>query len=36
MVEQRVDDDGCEWAEDENGIWWYRDQGVTEWAEWVD
>ena len=36
MVDHRVDDDGTEWAEDDTGIWWYRDPGASEWAEWVE
>jgi hypothetical protein len=36
QVEHRVDDDGTEWAEDENGTWWYRQDGDSEWGEWTD
>ena len=36
IVDRRVDDEGTEWAEDEAGTWWYRDQGVSEWSEWSD
>ena len=36
MVDHRVDDEGTEWAEDESGVWWYRDQGTSEWSEWSD
>jgi hypothetical protein len=36
QVEHRVDDDGTEWAEDENGIWWYRQEGDSEWGEWTE
>ena len=36
MVDHRVDDDGTEWAEDDTGIWWYRDPGASEWSEWVE
>jgi PKD repeat protein len=28
-----IDDDGTEWYEDEVGVWWYRDQGEDDWAE---
>ena len=31
-----VDDDGTEWAEDENGTWWYRQEGEGEWGEWTE
>ena len=36
MSDYRVDDDNVEWGEDENGTWWYRDPGTTEWNEWAD
>jgi hypothetical protein len=36
IVDRRVDDEGTEWAEDETGTWWYRDQGASEWSEWSD
>ena len=36
QVEHRVDDDGTEWAEDENGTWWYRQEGEGEWGEWTE
>jgi hypothetical protein len=36
MKEHRVDDDGTEWAEDENGTWWYRQADETEWSEWTE
>jgi hypothetical protein len=36
MTDHRVDDDGTEWAEDENGSWWYREPGASDWDEWVD
>jgi uncharacterized membrane protein len=36
MADYRVDEDNVEWAEDENGSWWYRDPGTTEWNEWAD
>jgi len=36
MADYRVDEDDVEWAEDENGSWWYRDPGTTEWNEWAD
>ncbi len=31
-----VDENGTEWYEDEVGIWWYREQGWQDWAEWRD
>ena len=36
MSDHRVDDDGTEWAEDENGSWWYREPGSSDWDEWTD
>ena len=36
MSDHRVDDDGTEWAEDENGTWWYRQPDETEWSEWTE
>ena len=31
-----VDENGTEWYEDEVGVWWYREQGWQDWAEWRD
>ncbi|MEZ8139996.1 MAG: hypothetical protein QMC43_05500 [Candidatus Poseidoniaceae archaeon] len=31
-----VDEKGTEWYEDEVGVWWYREQGWQDWAEWQD
>ena len=36
MTDYRVDDDNVEWGEDQNGTWWYRDPGATDWSEWSD
>ena len=36
QVDHRVDDEGTEWAEDENGTWWYRQEGEGEWDEWTE
>ena len=36
MADHRVDDDGTEWAEDENGTWYYRQPDDSEWSEWVE
>ena len=36
QVEHRVDDDGTEWAQDENEIWYFRQEGAIEWGEWID
>jgi hypothetical protein len=31
-----IDENGTEWYEDEVGIWWYREQGWQDRAEWRD
>ena len=36
MTDYRLDEEDVEWGEDENGTWWYRDPGTTEWSEWAD
>ena len=36
MMDHRVDDDGTEWAEDNAGIWWFREPGTQDWTEWTD
>ena len=36
IVEHRVDDDGTEWAQNEDETWYYREPGQTDWAVWED
>ena len=36
QVDHSVDDDGTEWAKDENGTWYYRQPDETEWSEWTE
>ena len=36
IVEQRVDDDGTEWAQNEDETWYYREPGQTDWIIWED
>ena len=36
MVEHRVDDDGTEWAQNEDETWYYREPGQTDWVVWED
>ena len=36
MSDYRVDEDNVEWGEDEDGNWWYRDPGSSDWSEWAD
>lgn len=31
-----VDDDGTEWWEDENGVWWYRAVDMDDWEVWEE
>ena len=31
-----VDENGTEWWEDEEGVWWYREEGWEDWAAWED
>lgn len=31
-----VDENGTEWWEDEDGVWWYREEGWDDWAVWED
>jgi hypothetical protein len=31
----RVDDDGTEWVEDQNGMWWYKEPEQTDWCIWA-
>ena len=36
MADYRVEDDGTEWAQSEDGTWYYREPGRTDWMEWKD
>lgn len=36
MVEHRVDDDGTEWAQNEDETWYYREPGQSDWNIWED
>ena len=31
-----TDENGTEWWEDEEGVWWYREEGWEDWAVWED
>ena len=31
-----VDEQGTEWWEDDEGVWWYREDGWEDWAVWED
>jgi len=32
----RVDENGTEWWQDDNGVWWYKAAGDPDWSEWRD
>ena len=36
IVDQRMDDDGTEWAQSEDGTWYYREPGQSDWVQWQD
>ena len=36
MIDHRTDDDGTEWAQNEDETWYYREPGQTDWVEWKD
>ena len=36
MADYRVDDDGTEWGQTEDGVWYYRDSGSNDWVEWTE
>lgn len=36
MADYRVDEDGTEWGQTEDGVWYYRDTGSDDWTEWTD
>jgi len=31
-----TDDEGTEWWEDEEGVWWYRTSEMEDWAEYEE
>jgi hypothetical protein len=31
-----VDEDGTEWWEDDQGVWWYRSTDMDDWEVWED
>jgi hypothetical protein len=31
-----VDEDGTEWWEDDQGVWWYRSADMDDWEVWED
>ena len=36
MADYRVEEDGTEWGQTDEGIWYYREPGQDDWTEWVD
>ena len=36
IVDQRMDDDGTEWAQSGDGTWYYRESGQSDWVQWQD
>jgi len=35
MADYRVEDDGTEWGQTEDGVWYYREAGSDDWVEWT-
>ena len=36
MADYRVEDDGTEWGETDDGVWYYREVNSDEWIEWTE
>ena len=36
MADYRVDDEGTEWGQTEDGVWYYRESGSDDWIEWTE
>ena len=36
MIDYRVEDDGTEWGQADDEVWYYRESGQSEWVEWSD
>ena len=36
MADYRVEEDGTEWGQTDEGIWYYREPDQDDWTEWVD
>ena len=36
IVDHRVDDDGTEWAQNEDETWYFKEPGQTDWSIWED
>ena len=36
MADYRVEDDGTEWGQTEDGVWYYREATSDDWVEWTE
>ena len=36
MIDYRIEDDGTEWGQADDEVWYYRESGQSEWVEWSD
>jgi len=36
MIDYRLEDDGTEWGQSDDQIWYYRESDQSEWTEWTD
>tara|TARA_B110000467_G_C18328758_1_gene491274 strand:- start:594 stop:3101 length:2508 start_codon:yes stop_codon:yes gene_type:complete len=34
MIDYRIEDDGTEWGQADDQVWFYRESGQSEWVEW--
>ena len=34
MIDYRIEDDGTEWGQADDEVWFYRESGQSEWVEW--
>ena len=35
-VDYRIEDDGTEWGQTDEDIWYYRESGSDDWVEWTE
>ena len=36
MADYRAEDDGTEWGQTEDGVWYYREANSDDWVEWTE
>ncbi|MEC8540956.1 MAG: hypothetical protein VXY53_03860 [Candidatus Thermoplasmatota archaeon] len=36
IVDYRVEDDGTEWGQTDDGVWYYREVNSDDWVEWTE